>query len=100
LRLKCIFVVLMVLAVMVAATAAPAMAQDANKAAKQADKQANRAAKQANKQAQGIRKAPPANSGTQKMLPSSGGIPAGTVALLGAGILLVGGGLLARRLMK
>jgi hypothetical protein len=98
LRLKRIFVVLTVIAAMVAMAAVPAMAQNADKAAK-------KAAKQANKQAQNVAvpaggaspNAAPANVGTQKALPSSGGMSAGNVALLGAGALLVGGGVLLHR---
>lgn len=89
-----------------AAAAGPGMAQTDKKAAKQAAKQANRAAKQANKQAQrmqnapgngGVQNAVQDNSGAQKALPSSGGIPVGNVALLGAGALMIGGGLLVHR---
>jgi LPXTG-motif cell wall-anchored protein len=99
-------VVLTIVAVLVAmaATAGSAMAQNddkaAKRAAKQANKQASRAAKQANKQAQNIQNPGPANAGTQKALPSSGGISAGNIALLGAGALMVGGGLLVHRVAR
>jgi LPXTG-motif cell wall-anchored protein len=93
-------VVLMVAAVMVAiaATAGPAMAQDPKaerkaerKAAKQAAKQAKRA------QNPGAKNPGAQNPEAQKQLPATGGISAGSVALLGTGVLLVGGGLVVRR---
>ncbi len=95
-KLKRIFVVLAAVAVMVATVAVPAMAQNADKAA---DRAANKAARQAEKQAQKAATAEssnvaPASGGTQKALPSSGGMPAGNIALLAAGALLVGGGVL------
>ncbi len=97
-KLKRILVVFAAVAVMVATVAVPAMAQNADKAANRA---ANKAARQAEKQAQRAAKAgnassnvAPASEGTQKALPSSGGMPAGNIALLGAGALLVGGGIL------
>lgn len=93
----------------IAVAAAPAMAQNdkaaqraANKAAKQEQRAQNRAAKGG-----GVQKAAPAQGGAvpddafaQKALPSSGGMPAGSVALLGTGVLLVGGGLVARRMVR
>jgi LPXTG-motif cell wall-anchored protein len=85
-----IMVVLMVAAIVVAivATAGPAMAQDP----KAERKAARKAARQAEK-AQ--------NPGAQKQqLPATGGIPAGSVALLGTGTLLVGGGLVVRRAVR
>jgi hypothetical protein len=99
-------VILTIVAVLVAmaATAGPVLAQTDDKAAK-------RAAKQANKQAQGMQqksapandgmqKSVPASGGAQKALPASGGTPVGTIALLGAGVLLVGGGLVAVRVAR
>ena len=88
-----IMVVLMIAAVVVAvvATAGPAMAQDP-KAERKAER---KAARQAAKQAQKAQ-----NPGAQKQLPSTGGIPAGSVALLGTGALLVGGGLVVRRAVR
>lgn len=89
----------MVAAVMVAiaATAGPAMAQDPKaerkaerKAAKQAAKQAKRA------QNPGAKNPGAQNPEAQKQLPATGGISAGSVALLGTGALLVGGGLVVR----
>ena len=99
-KLKRIFVVLATAAVMVVAVAPfrlwrrmqnKAANRAANKAARQAEKQAQRAA------AAGGASVAPANEGTQKALPSSGGMPAGPVALLGAGVLLVGSGVLLYR---
>ena len=96
-------VVLMVAAVMVAiaATAGPAMAQDPKaerkaerKAAKQAAKQAKRA------QNPGAQNPGAQNPEAQKQLPATGGISAGSVALLGTGALLVGGGLVVRRAVR
>lgn len=86
-------VVLMVAAVMVAiaATAGPAMAQDPKAERKAERKAAKQAAKQA-KRAQ--------NPEAQKQLPATGGISAGSVALLGTGALLVGGGLVVRRAVR
>ncbi len=82
-------VILMIATVMVAilATAGPAMAQD--------PKAERKAARQAAKQAQKAQ-----NPEAQKQLPSTGGIPAGSVALLGTGALLVGGGLVVRRAVR
>ena len=101
--------ILAVAAVMLTVAAAPAMAQNdkvaqraANKAAKQEQRAQNRAAKGG-----GVQKAAPAQGGAvpddafaQKALPSSGGMPAGSVALLGTGVLLVGGGLVVRRMVR
>ena len=98
LKLKRIFVVVTVIAVMVAMAAVPAMAQNADKAAKKAAKQAARQAQKAAVPAGGAGpNAAPANVGAQKALPSSGGMSAGNIALLGAGTLLVGGGVLLHR---
>lgn len=99
-----IVVVLMMIAVVVAmaATAGPALAQLDDKAAKRAAKQAEKkAAKKAAKQAQKAQNpAPPANTGgQQKALPASGG-PVVDLGLLGAGVLLVGGGLVAVRVVR
>ncbi len=88
-----IMVILMIATVMVAilATAGPAMAQDP-KAERKAER---KAARQAAKQAQKAQ-----NPEAQKQLPSTGGFPAGSVALLGTGALLVGGGLVVRRAVR
>jgi LPXTG-motif cell wall-anchored protein len=82
-------VVLMITAIVVAivATAGPAMAQDP-KAERKAARQAARQAEKAQ------------NPGAQKQLPATGGITAGSVALLGTGALLVGGGLVVRRAVR
>jgi LPXTG-motif cell wall-anchored protein len=96
-------VVLMVAAVMVAiaATAGPAMAQDPKAERKAERKAAKQAAKQA-KRAQNPRAQNPGaqNPEAQKQLPATGGISAGSVALLGTGALLVGGGLVVRRAVR
>ena len=101
--------ILAVAAVMLTVAAAPAMAQNdkaaqraANKAAKQEQRAQNRAAKGGGVQkaapAQGV--AVPDDAFAQKALPSSGGMPAGSVALLGTGVLLVCGGLVVRRMVR
>jgi LPXTG-motif cell wall-anchored protein len=89
----------MILAVVVAmaATAGPALAQAEDKAAARAAKKADRQAARAAKQAQ---KAAPADTSAKKALPATGGIPAGTVALLGSGALIVGGGLVVHRAVR
>lgn len=82
------------LAMVLLAAAAPGMAQD-DKAAKQAqkaEKQAQKAAKAEAKAAQ------PKPSEKMKEMPKTGGIPISASLLgLGAGALLVGGGLLVRK---
>ena len=87
-----ITMVLMVAVVMLVAVAGPVLAQN-DKAARKAERQAARAAKQAQK-AQN-----PAPSAQQKPLPATGG---GVVdlGLLGAGALLVGGGIVAARVAR
>ena len=102
--------ILAVAAVMLAVAAVPAMAQGddkaANRAAKRAAKQEQRAQNRAPADGGGVQKAAPAQGAVpddafaQKALPSSGGTPASNVALLGAGVLLVGGGLVVRRLVR
>src|SRR5829696_7284581 len=91
-------VVLMVAAVMVAiaATAGPAMAQDP-KAERKAER---KAAKQAAKQAKRAQNPGAESPETQKQLPATGGIAAGSVALLVTGALLVGSGLVVRRAVR
>ena len=86
--------VLMIVAVVVAmgATAGPAVAQVEDKAARAA-KKAERAAKQGLKAERAAKQA-------KKALPATGGIPAGTVALLGSGTLIVGGGLVVHRAVR
>ena len=86
-----IMMVLMVAAIVVAmvAIAGPAMAQD--------PKAERKAARKAARQAE---KAPNPGAQKQQQLPATGGIPAGSVALLGTGVLLVGGGLVVRRAVR
>ena len=97
-----IMVVLMIAAVMVAivATAGPAMAQVEDKAAARAAKKADRQAARAAKQAQKAQNPGAQKAEAQKQLPATGGISAGSVALLGTGALLVGGGLVVRRAVR
>ena len=90
---------LMIVAVVVAmaATAGPAMAQVEDRAAARAAKKAER---QAARAAQKAQKVAPAEASAKKALPATGGIPAGTVALLGSGALIVGGGLVVHRAVR
>jgi len=93
----------MVAAVMVAiaATAGPAMAQDPKAERKAERKAAKQAAKQAKRtQNPGAKNPGAQNPEAQKSLPATGGISAGSVALLGTGALLVGGGLVVRRAVR
>ena len=77
------------ISVVFAAVAVPAMAHKADKAARQAEKQAQK------RQRPGASSnVAPASGDAQKALPSSGGMPAGNTALLIAGALLAGGGIL------
>lgn len=101
--------ILAVAAVMLAVAAVPAIAQTDDKAAKRAAKKAAKQEQRVQNTAPakgGVQKAVPAqeavpdNAFAQKALPSSGGTSAGNVALLGTGVLLVGGGLLVRRLVR
>ena len=94
--------VLMTVAVVVAtaATAGPAMAQAEDKAAARAAKKADRQAARAAKQAQKAQNPGGQKAEAQKQLPATGGIAAGSVALLGTGALLVGGGLVVRRAVR
>ncbi len=82
-----ITMILMVAVVMLVAVAVPAMAQGVDKAARKAEKQAQKAEKQA----------PKTDSAPKKATPETGGFPLGSVALLGGGALLVGGGLITLR---
>lgn len=101
-------IILAVAAIMLAVAAVPAMAQGDDKAAKRAAKRAAKQEQKAQNKAPanggGVQKAAPAQGAVQndafaqKALPASGGITAGNVALLGTGVLLVGGGLLIRRM--
>jgi hypothetical protein len=82
-----ITMILMVAVVMLVAVAVPVMAQGADKAARKAEKQAQKAEKQAQK----------TDSAPKKATPETGGFSLGSVALLGGGALLVGGGLITLR---
>ena len=82
-----ITMILMVAVVMLVAVAVPVMAQGVDKAARKAEKQAQKAEKQA----------PKTDSAPKKATPETGGFPLGSVALLGGGALLVGGGLITLR---
>jgi uncharacterized surface anchored protein len=82
---------MLAMVVVVTSVAAPAMAQDpkAEKQAAKAEKQAAKAEKQA------------AKAQKDGQLPKSGGIPVNTALLgLGACAMLVGGGLLVRRVTR
>lgn len=80
--------VLVVAVLMLMVAAVPVMAQGDDKAARKAARQAAKAQK-----AQ-VKDAP------KKATPNTGGTPVGSVALLGAGVLLVGGGLVAARVAR
>ena len=82
-----ITMILMVAVVMLVAVAVPVMAQGVDKAARKAEKQAQKAGKQA----------PKTDSAPKKATPETGGFSLGSVALLGGGALLVGGGLITLR---
>jgi LPXTG-motif cell wall-anchored protein len=86
--LRRIGMVLMVAALMLVVAAVPVMAQGDDKAARKAARQAEKAQK-----AQ-------AKDTPKKATPSTGGTPVGSVALLGVGTLLVGGGLVAVRIAR
>jgi type II secretory pathway pseudopilin PulG len=94
LKLKRIFVVLAAVAVVVATAAVPAMARNTDKAANKAAKQAQEQAQKAATAGGASSNVAPASEGTQKVLPRSGGMPAGNIALLGPVSLLAGGGIL------
>lgn len=81
-----------------AAVAVPAVAQNNDKAAKQAEK----AAKQAEKAAKQAQKAPSPDSAPKapKEMPKTGGPGSASLLALGAGTLLVGSGLLIHRMMR
>ena len=85
---------MLAMVVVVTSVAAPAMAQDpkAEKQAQKAEKQAQKVQKQAQK----------AGAKDQmKEMPKTGGVPVNTALLgLGASAMLVGGGLLVRRVTR
>ncbi len=92
---KKLMLLMAMLAMVLIAAATPTMAQD-DKAAKQAQK----AAKQAQKAAKAEAKAAQP-SDKMKEMPKTGGVPINASLLgLGAGALLVGGGLLVRRVTR
>ncbi len=82
-----ITLVLMVAIVMLVAVAVPAMAQGDDKAARKAAKQEQK-------------KAQKSDSGPKKATPETGGLAPVDAALLGVGVLLVGGGLVAYRIAR
>ena len=83
---------------MVLIAAAPTMAQD-DKAAKQAQKAAKQAQKAAKAEAKAAKAAQPSDK--IKEMPKTGGVTINASLLgLGAGALLVGGGLLVRRVTR
>ena len=80
---------MLAMVVMVTSVAAPAMAQDP-KAERKAERKAARQAEKAG-----------AKNQMKEQLPKSGGIPVNTALLgLGASAMLVGGGLLVRRVTR
>ena len=83
-----ISMVLVVAVLMLVVAAVPVMAQGDDKAARKAARQAEKAQKAQAKDA------------PKKATPSTGGTPVGSVALLGLGTLLVGGGLVAARVAR
>jgi LPXTG-motif cell wall-anchored protein len=89
---------LAMLAMVLIAAAAPTMAQD-DKAAKQAQKAAKQAQKAAKAEAKAAKTAQPSDK--MKEMPKTGGVPINASLLgLGAGALLVGGGLLVRKVTR
>lgn len=84
--------------VLTTAVAVPAVAQNNDKAAKQSEK----AAKQAEKAAKQAQKAPSPDSAPKapKEMPKTGGPSSASLLALGVGSLLVGGGLLVRRITR
>ena len=74
---------------MLVVAAVPVMAQGDDKAARKAARQAQKA-----------QKAQAKDTTPKKATPSTGGTPVDSVALLGVGTLLVGGGLVAARVAR
>ena len=96
--MKKLVVLVAMLAMVLIAAAAPTMAQD-DKAAKQAQKAAKQAQKAAKAEAKAAKAAQPSDK--IKEMPKSGGVPIDASLLgLGAGVLLVGGGLLVRKVTR
>jgi LPXTG-motif cell wall-anchored protein len=96
--MKKLMLLVAMLAMVLIAAAAPTMAQD-DKAAKQAQKAAKQAQKAAKAEAKAAKAAQPSDK--IKEMPKTGGVPINASLLgLGAGALLVGGGLLVRRVTR
>jgi LPXTG-motif cell wall-anchored protein len=96
--MKKLMLLVAMLAMVLIAAAAPTMAQD-DKAAKQAQKAAKQAQKAAKADAKAAKAAQPSDK--MKEMPKTGGVPINASLLgLGAGALLVGGGLLVRRVTR
>jgi LPXTG-motif cell wall-anchored protein len=96
--MKKLVLLVAMLAMVLIAAAAPTMAQD-DKAAKQAQKAAKQAQKSAKAEAKAAKAAQPSDK--MKEMPKTGGVPINASLLgLGAGALLVGGGLLVRRVTR
>jgi LPXTG-motif cell wall-anchored protein len=96
--MKKLVLLVAMLAMVLIAAAAPTMAQD-DKAAKQAQKAAKQAQKAAKAEAKAAKAAQPSDK--MKEMPKTGGVPINASLLgLGAGALLVGGGLLVRRVTR
>jgi LPXTG-motif cell wall-anchored protein len=87
-QLRRVGTVLLVAILMLVVAAVPVMAQGDDKAARKAARQAAKAQKAQAKDA------------PKKATPSTGGTPVSSVALLGVGTLLVGGGLVAARVAR
>lgn len=96
--MKKLMLLVAMLAMVLIAAAAPTMAQD-DKAAKQAQKAAKQAQKAAKSEAKAAKAAQPSDK--IREMPKTGGVPINASLLgLGAGALLVGGGLLVRRVTR
>jgi LPXTG-motif cell wall-anchored protein len=96
--MKKLMLLVAMLAMVLIAAAAPTMAQD-DKAAKQAQKAAKQAQKAAKAEAKAAKAAQPSDK--IKEMPKTGGVTINASLLgLGAGALLVGGGLLVRRVTR
>jgi LPXTG-motif cell wall-anchored protein len=96
--MKKLMLLVAMLAMVLIAAATPTMAQD-DKAAKQAQKAAKQAQKAAKAEAKAAKAAQPSDK--IKEMPKTGGVPINASLLgLGAGALLVGGGLLVRRVTR
>ena len=96
--MKKLMLLVAMLAMVLIAAATPTMAQN-DKAAKQAQKAAKQAQKAAKTEAKAAKAAQPSDK--IKEMPKTGGVPINASLLgLGAGALLVGGGLLVRRVTR